>query len=120
MRGKIFKYTYTPPVMAPVQSLFLKTFGDPPLLRVLDFLVIHDDFDYSLTDMAALSGVSYSTIKTLAKSLERHGILIMTRRVGKAQMYRLDPTNPAVVKLKELYWTVAKRSARKNIVPAKR
>jgi DNA-binding transcriptional ArsR family regulator len=95
------------------QSLFLKAFGDPPLLRVLDFLVVHDDFDYSLTDIAALSGVSYSTIKLLWKDLEKHGIVVLTRKVGKAKMYHLNEQNPAVKKLKEFYWTTVRSMARK-------
>ena len=102
------------------QSIFIKTFGDPPLLRVLDFLIVHEEFDYSLTDIAALSGVSYSTIKTLWKGLERHGIVIMTRRVGKAKMYRLSDKNPAVVKLKEFYWTTVKSAARQSIIVSRR
>lgn len=96
------------------QSLFLKTFGDPPLLRVLDFLIVHEEFDYSLTDIAMLSGVSYATIKLLWKDLETHGIVVMTRRVGKAKMYRLNESNAAVKKLKEFYWTTV-RSATKQL-----
>jgi DNA-binding transcriptional ArsR family regulator len=96
------------------QSIFLETFGDPPLLRVLDFLIIHEEFDYSLTDIAMLSGVSYSTIKTLWKGLEKHHIILLTRRVGKAKMYRLDNTNPTVTKLKEFYWATVKNTARKR------
>jgi len=98
------------------QSIFLQTFGDPPLLRVLDFLVINEEFDHSLTDIANLSGVSYSTIKTLWKGLERHGIVVMTRRVGKAKMYRLDNANPAVMKLREFYWATVKRATHKRVL----
>jgi len=98
------------------QSVFIKTFGDPPLFRVLDFLIVHEEFDYSLTDIAHLSGVSYSTIKSLWKDLERGGIVTMTRRVGKAKMYRLHDTHPAVVKLKEFYWATVKSAVREKAI----
>lgn len=94
------------------QSLFLKTFGDPPLLRVLDFLIVHEEFDYSLTDIAVHSGVSYATIKLLWKDLERYRIVILTRNVGKAKMYHLNDQHPAVGKLKEFYWATVRSTAR--------
>ena len=49
--------------MAERLSTFLKIFGDSPLLRVMDFLVIHEEFDYSMTDIAKEAGIGYSTLK---------------------------------------------------------
>ena len=37
------------------KTAFLEIFGDSPILRVLDFLVVNEDFDYSMTDIASLS-----------------------------------------------------------------
>jgi len=34
------------------QSVFLRTFGDYPLIRILDFLIYSRDFDYPITDIA--------------------------------------------------------------------
>ena len=39
------------------KSSFRIVFGDSPILRVLDFLIVNDDFDYSLTDIAKLSNL---------------------------------------------------------------
>ena len=32
------------------QSLFVSTFGDYPLIRILDFLIYSRDFDYPITN----------------------------------------------------------------------
>ena len=52
------------------KTAFLNIFGDTPILRVLDFLIVNEDFDYSMTDIANLSGIGYSTLKLFWKKLE--------------------------------------------------
>jgi hypothetical protein len=49
------------------RSAFLKVFGDSPVLRVVDFLIVNDGFDYSMTDIAQYSGVGYTTLKASGK-----------------------------------------------------
>jgi len=39
------------------KTAFLQIFGDSPVLRVLDFLIVNEDFDYSTTDIAEYSNV---------------------------------------------------------------
>ena len=57
--------------------------------KVMGFLIVNEDFDYSMTDIAAQSGVGYSTLKLFWKKLEESKIVKQTRVVGKAKMYRL-------------------------------
>lgn len=97
------------------KSLFLETFGGTPINRVLDFLVVHQEFDYSMTDIATLAGVGYSTLKMFWPNLERGRLVKSTRVVGKAKMYKLNFENSAVQKFEELYWTVTKRAIREGL-----
>ncbi len=90
------------------KTVFLEIFGDTPKLRVLDFLIVNEDFDYSMTDIATLSGVGYSTLKLFWNKLEKENIIINTRTVGKAKMYKLNFNNPIVKKLRDLYWETTK------------
>ncbi len=101
--------------MAERLSTFLKIFGDSPLLRVMDFLVIHEEFDYSMTDIAKEAGIGYSTLKLFWPTLEKTGIVSMTRVVGKAKLYRLNNKNPVVAKLRDFYWTATKAKTRQLI-----
>ena len=95
--------------MAAKKTIFLKIFGDSPVLRVMDFLVVNEDFDYSMTDIAKLSEVGYATLKLFWSTLEKGGVVTNTRRVGKARMYRLNVVNPVVKKFREFYWETTKR-----------
>ena len=89
-------------------SVFLEVVGDSPVFRVLDFLTVNDDFDYSMTDIAKLSEIGYSTLKLFWPRLEREGIVIETRIVGRAKMYTLNKTNNSVKKFKEFYWALTR------------
>lgn len=97
------------------KTAFLETFGDSPILRVLDFLVVNEDFDYSLTDIANLSGVGYSTMKLFWSRLEKEGIVIQTRVVGKAKMYKLNLANSVIKKFRDFYWETTKQKVHEKI-----
>ena len=97
------------------KTIFLKIFGDSPILRVLDFLVVNEEFDYSMTDIANLSGVGYSTLKLFWERLEKEGIIVKTRIVGKAKMYKLKLANPVIKKFRDFYWETTKHHVHEKI-----
>jgi hypothetical protein len=84
------------------KSLFVEFFGDYPIIRVLDFLIENDVFDYSKKDICRNADVSWNTLETFWKTLEKKEIVVYTRKVGKARMYKLDKKTPVVKKLIEL------------------
>lgn len=88
------------------ETIFIEVFGKSPLVRVLDFLITYQLFDYPLTEIAKKSGVSYSTLQTFWDKLERNNIVIKTRRVGKSDLYKLNTKNPAVRQLIALDWNL--------------
>ena len=89
-------------------SLFLKAYGDNPKLRVLDFLLTFEDFDYSMKDIAKNSKVGYTTLKEFWDSLVKRNVVKQTRTVGEAKMYKLNISNPEVRSFSKFYWTVTK------------
>lgn len=97
------------------KTAFIKTFGTSPILRVLDFLVVNEDFDYSMTDIANHSGVGYSTLKLFWEGLEKQRIVTNTRTVGRAKMYKLNLANPVIKKFRDFYWEVTKHHVHKRV-----
>jgi drug/metabolite transporter superfamily protein YnfA len=93
----------------PEQSVFLKAYGNGPVLRVLDFLITFQEYDYSMKDIAKNAGVGYTTLKLFWKGLVERKMVSQTRIVGKAKMYRLNSSNPEVIELVKLYWLVIQR-----------
>jgi hypothetical protein len=92
------------------ESVFIEVFGNSPVMKVIDFLITFQLFDYPLTEIAKNSGVSYSTMQTFWPDLEKNSIVIKTRRVGKSDLYKLNTKNPAVTQLIKLDWNLVKGS----------
>lgn len=88
------------------KSIFLEKEGYNPKNKILDFLIVAQDFDYSLKDLAKFSGVSYPCIKQIKKELVKNKWIVMTRNVGKAQMYKLNLKSKKVQKFIDFYWSV--------------
>ncbi len=97
------------------KTAFLEVFGGSPMLRVMDFLIVNEDFDYSMTDIASQSGVGYSTLKLFWKNLEANNIVKNTRTVGKAKMFRLNFSNPVIKKFRDFYWETTKQAVREEV-----
>jgi len=97
------------------RSVFLEKFGDYPINRILDFLVVFDKFDYSLADIAKNAGVGYSTIKELIKELVKNKILIQTRVSGRNKMYRLNKDNLLVKRFVQFYWDITNKAVEREI-----
>jgi len=92
------------------ETIFVEIFGNNPIIKVLDFLITFQLFDYPLTEIARNSGVSYSTLQTFWDRLERNNIVVKTRRVGKSDLFKLNTKNPAVQQLIKLDWNLIKGS----------
>ncbi|MBI4053111.1 MAG: hypothetical protein HY394_03690 [Candidatus Diapherotrites archaeon] len=88
--------------MKTEKSLFVDFFGDYPMIRVLDFLIENDIFDYGKKEICRNAGVSWNTMETFWGQLEEKGAVKYTRQVGKAKMYKLNIANPVVKQLIEL------------------
>lgn len=84
-------------------TLFMEFFGTKnPVLKVLDFLIDNEAYDHSKTDIARGAGISRTTLFNIWKAMEGNGVVVATREVGRARMYKLNRKNPIVKKFMEL------------------
>ncbi len=90
------------------KSKFLNMFGGSVINRLLDFLVVFDDFDYSMKDLSVKNSIGYSTLKILLPEMVSKGILKITRINGKSKMYKLDIENEMVKEFILFYWNLNK------------
>jgi hypothetical protein len=104
------------------ESIFTRTFGDYPLIRVMDFLIYSRDFDYPITEIAGNSNVNFQTLKKLWPKLEQDRIVISTRKLGGTILYKININNPVVKKLIELNnflcWEYAEKVEKKREILA--
>ena len=84
------------------ESIFLDHVGDNPRMRILQYFIEGRDFDYTLTDLLN-AGVSWGTLNSLVPKLLDLGIVVKTRKIGRAALYKINQENVAVKQLIELY-----------------
>ena len=87
-------------------TIFREALGDSPVIRVLDFLIEGRGLDYSLTDIAENANIGWMTLHRIWDNLLRLNIVIPTREIGRAKLFKLNEENPAVEKLIKLYDTL--------------
>ena len=97
-----------------MKSLFLKKQGATPRNKVLDFLIVHQELDYSLKEIARYSGAGYSTVKILIKKLVKEKWITLTRKISKIVLYKLNINNSEVRKFIEFFWEVIENEIQKR------
>src|SRR3989344_7041085 len=85
------------------QSLFIAFMGDSPMIRILDFLLTERELDFSITDIADNAGIGRATLYRIWDDLIKNEIILHTRDIGKAKLFRLNTGNPKIKKLIEIY-----------------
>ena len=81
------------------KSVFVEYFGDYPLVRVLDFLLEGRNMDYSMTEIAKNSGVGWTAFSEIWPRLVEKEIVILTRKIGNAKLFKLNTKNAWVKEL---------------------
>jgi len=85
-----------------MRSLFIEFMGDSPVVRVLDYLLTERNLDFSITDLAENANIGRATLYRIWGTLIKNKIIIHTREIGKAKLYKLNTENPKIKKLMEL------------------
>lgn len=87
-------------------TIFRSALGNSPVIRVLDFLIEGRGLDYSLTDIAENSNIGWTTLHRIWDRLLQLKLVIPTREIGRAKLFKLNEENPAVKKLIIFYDTL--------------
>lgn len=78
------------------RSVFVDYFGESPTIKVIDFFIENDLYDYSKTDIHKHTGIARTTLQNIIDELIKKKIIVKTRSVGRANMYMLNKKNPTV------------------------
>jgi len=90
-----------------------RLFGSTAIVKILDFLTLFREWDYSKMDIAKNSGVSFRHVLRELHRLEEMGIVKMTRKVGRAHMYKFNMDNPIAKAIHNLALQIASFDAEK-------
>ena len=90
------------------ESIFVEYFGGSPYIKILDFLIQGQEFDYSMTEVARGAKVGWSSFTKIWDKLLDKNIIVSTRNIGNAKLFRLNRENDFVLKLIKLDWELTK------------
>ena len=74
-------------------GVMVQMLGEYPRIKVLEFFLIYDWADYSKSYVAKETEVSRATLEPIWNELEEEGIIVKTRTIGRAEMFKLDKNN---------------------------
>jgi len=86
---------------------------DPSVRKVLEFLIENRAFDYSKEEIAEGADISRPTLYRIWSVLEKNGILKVTRKYGKTQLYKVNEKNEIVKVLIKLEIAAVKEQFRR-------
>lgn len=96
-------------------TIFREALGDSPVIRVLDFLIEGRGLDYSLSDIAENANIGWTTLHRIWDKLIIYKIVVSTREIGRAKLFKLNEKNPAVQELIKVYDTLLYQETEKNL-----
>ncbi|MBN4049001.1 winged helix-turn-helix transcriptional regulator [archaeon AH-315-M20] len=97
------------------KALFVKFLGDSPKIRVLDMLITGRELDYSISDIAEQAGIGRATFYRMMDELLKNKIILVTRKFGNMQLYKINLNNEFVKGLVKLYDHITKIASDKEI-----
>lgn len=80
-------------------SLFVRYMGDSPFVRVLDFLIENEVWDYSVQDISDNTGVARNTVGKILEQMAGLKMVIQTRTIGRAILFKINTQNPVIKKV---------------------
>ena len=86
-----------------METLFRKTLGDTPKIRVLEFFIEGRELDYSISDIAEGAEIGRTTLFRIWDDLIKTKVIVPTRQIGNAKLFKLNIVNPFVKKFVEVF-----------------
>jgi len=84
-----------------------RLFGSSALSKVLDFLSIHENFDYSINEIAENTGIHRRTVSRVIPKLEYYQVVKNVRKIDRSNMYKLDKESKLSTLLRRLAYNIA-------------
>jgi len=97
------------------KSSFTLVFGNSPFVKVLDFFLEFEDFDYPIAYISKQTETKWETIEKIIDTLIKKGLVKKTRKLGKAQLYMLNKENPLTKLLTEIDIKISKFFIKKEM-----
>ena len=100
------------------ESILIKTLGDSPKLKIIDFFLDNPLFDFTKKEVIEALGMSKQTFYKYFPDLEKYGIVKVSRKIGRAKLYKINLEHPLVEMLREYEKKISLQIAEKEAAVA--
>ena len=97
------------------KSILLRTLGDHPKLRIIDFFLENPLFDFTKKEVIEALGMGKRTFYKHFKEIEEQGIVIVSRRIGRTKLYKINLKHPLVKALRQYETEISLRIAEEEL-----
>lgn len=97
-------------------TIFREIFGDTPKVRVLEYLLEGRELDHSIGDIAEGAGINRVTLFRLWPKIEKSKLIVNTRNIGNAKLFKLNIKNSYVLNLIEMFDKLISEEFKKSIL----
>lgn len=101
------------PVDDEPNTILIDLFGNSPEVRLLDFFLDHPINDFMQMELAERTGMNKRTVKRVIDKMLDIQTIVVTRKIGKAVLYRLNHESEAVKSIRDLEEKVSTMAALK-------
>ncbi len=92
---------------AGCSNILSDIFASRAVAQILDFFLDHKEFDYSPSEIAHKTKLSFRTVFREIPNLEENQLIYHSRKIGKTSMYRLNTDFQAVLLLEKFVLQMA-------------
>jgi len=96
------------------KSVIIRTLGNSPKLRMIDFFLDNALFDFTKKEVIEALGMSKQTFYKYFPELEEYEIVKVSRKIGKAKLYKINVEHSLVKMLREYETKVSLEIAEKE------
>lgn len=96
------------------RSILVKTFGTSPKIRIIDFFLDNPLSDFTKKEIIEALGMSKQTFYKYFPELEELEIVMVSRKIGRAKLYKLNLKHPLINMLREYERKVSLQIAEKE------
>lgn len=84
------------PLYNEEESVFLKVFGRSPQMRLMDFFLDNPKHDFTRDEIMKAIGMAKRTLYEALPVIEKEGVVIVSRKIGRAELFQLNKDSPIV------------------------
>jgi len=105
----------TTPLDMESQSVITEVLGKSPRIRILDYLLDFPTNDFTKKEIIEALGMSKQTFYKYFESLEKYGMVEVSRTIGKAKLYKISSGNELVKSIQDLERKISLKIAEQEL-----